>query len=434
MIRTIYIRIFGVFIIVGFVSMGFQNCSDMKFRSLAEQGNTCSDDLDHVCHESTLAIQKIQPAVAVRGISCLMCHAEIRANVITDFGYGSSWYWGGSNATVNGESWFNNYVNTWQSAHSIIGSVIVPDQNVPTSIQNSVSQFQSNPAMKIKEFMNTPYDAPGNWDGNTPEEGKVEMTFRVTPINNNDKVIAKSEIVIQAPSEEDIIALAPELWATLDASRVKRFGSNAPTQFVVRENSSATYTMNDETTELQCAKSNIIVKGTLYLRNLKVDAAGGCRLYVSGSVFIEGPIVYATTGTDQNLQITSANGIFMGIGLNNLERRLLKPIHVRGLQISGTRPYSERANQAYLEGTIINALDKLIDAKKDEDSPRLSIDYTGLLLNAPIIHSRYFGLFKGTVIAEAALFSLGQFHFEFDQVFTRVNAFPLLKKPILVVK
>ncbi len=40
-------------------------------------------------------IRSIEPALAVRGISCLMCHADIRANVVTDFGFGQNYFLGG---------------------------------------------------------------------------------------------------------------------------------------------------------------------------------------------------------------------------------------------------------------------------------------------------------------------------------------------------
>lgn len=50
-----------------------------------------------------------------------------------------------------------------------------------------------------------------------------------------------------------------------------------------------------------------------------------------------------------------------------------------------------------------------------------SIEFKGLFLNAPVVHSRYVGLFQGMIIAEAALFALGRFEFTFEPVFTQVS-------------
>ena len=52
--------------------------------------------------------------------------------------------------------------------------------------------------------------------------------------------------------------------------------------------------------------------------------------------------------------------------------------------------------------------------------------YKHLLLNAPVVMSRYSGNFQGTVIAEFAMWRLSQFTFSFDPVFTGVALFPFL--------
>ena len=424
--QIIFIR-FTLFIsVLSFIVFGFQNCSDVNFSTAVENSiNSCSEDPDDPCHDITETLRKIQPAVAVRGISCLMCHAQIHANVITDFGFGSPWYWGGSKG-INDASWYNNYVNTWQHAVTVVGSIIVPDAIVPVSVQNSVASFASLPPMTIRQLMTTPYVAPQNWGGNEPYEGHVEMSYKIAPASG-EKVIAKSEIVISSPTEEEITALAPLLWESSGVAGFTRVGGTDEIQLIQKGSGSAVYTMNDGARELQCVRGNIVIKGSLYLRGLRVQASGGCRLYVSGSVFIEDGITYGS-GVDQNLQITSANGIFMGVNVNRLEHRLIDDS--RGLQITGVRTYEQRANQAMQEARNIGILR---DALDDYGGARASVDYTGLLLNAPMIHSRYLGLIKGTIIAEAALFALGQFHFEFDPVFTRVNALPLMKRSILVV-
>ena len=57
-----------------------------------------------------------------------------------------------------------------------------------------------------------------------------------------------------------------------------------------------------------------------------------------------------------------------------------------------------------------------------------NLGFSKILLNAPIIHSRYKGKFKGLVIAEFVLFWQGETDFEFDPVFREVPVLPMLKE------
>ena len=131
-------------------------------------------------------------------------------------------------------------------------------------------------------------------------------------------------------------------------------------------------------------------------------------------------------GDLQNLQISSSSAILLGLNKGTILKRLINDN--RGLTIQ-SRDYGILAQQVVEESENIGTL------KDAEDSnPRTSIDFSGLLLNAPIVHSRYLGTAKGTVIAEAALFALGYFNFSFDPVFTKVNVLPLIKNPLLVAQ
>lgn len=106
-------------------------------------------------------------------------------------------------------------------------------------------------------------------------------------------------------------------------SILKRLESLAPVQFVSETRGSHIINRNSPEQVLECSNSDIVVKGTLLLRKLKVNAAEGCRLDVTGTVFIEEEITYAGTGERQNLQITSASAVVMGVGLDRLKDRLI---------------------------------------------------------------------------------------------------------------
>ncbi len=378
-----------------------------------------------------VALRTLQPALAVRGISCLMCHADVRANVITDFGHGNSWYLGGEQASFDvTQNWYNNVASSWQSAAQIRGSLVVPNAEVTRAAQSVLGPDYTNlPLLKLDEFLNIPYRVNWNFIGE-PAITISPVTLKVQPEPGKDKVIAKNEIIIRAPTETEILDLAPSLRDSNEVSGAIRRNSLEELQLVQRLGSEGkNYTTNQADIPFQCANADIIVKGTLYLNNLRVNASNGCRLYVSGTVFIEGPITYTGEGPNHNIQISSANAIVMGISVSRLQDRLISD-H-RGLQITGEKNYSERARQTMSEASNIRVL---MDAQDDYSGGRASFDYNGILLNAPLVHSRYLGQIHGTIIAEAALFALGQFHFDFDDVFTRVDVLPLLIRPVLVAR
>jgi hypothetical protein len=414
-------------------------CGGVQFSERAVQANS-TDSLgtggnpgpDGGATQQT--IKSLQPALAVRGIACLMCHADIRANIITDFGHGSDWYLGGPNVSLDQAgapqstfSWFSDLASSWQSAIQIVGQVYVPNAAVTPGAQASLGpNFAGQPLIQLKDLMTTPFQAAWNFDNNALE-AKSPMSMKITPPAGADPVVAKDKIVIRAPDISEISALAPDLFNAAGPSGVKRVGSSIPVEFITGGSGSAAYLTNDPANALNCAGQDIVVKGTLYLRGLNINAQGGCRLYVSGSVFIEDGITYVGKMENQNLQITSASAIVMGISLSRLQYRLVTD-H-RAVNISGSISYADRSAQVLQEAKNIGTLR---DAQDDYGGTRASFDYNGLLLNAPMIHSRYLGQVKGTIIAEVALFALGQFHFEFDPVFTNVNVLPLLQNAILV--
>ncbi len=423
----------------------FQNCSKIQATDVSQQNSALGIPVDPlnpnpipnpipnpnpnpVPDPTPLyeVLKTLQPTLAVRAISCLLCHAQIDSSVITDFGYGTANFMGGTKHFYNDQSWYNDLAGTWQSAR-INGSVYVPEGQVTPQAQAVLgTAYQNVPLVTIADFLKIPFTL--TWTNFIqPEDRTSSMAVHVTPVPGAEKVIAKSQVVIRAPSINEIKNLAPQLWATgTDTSEVARIGPFADVQLVKVVAAGNTYFKNDPAITLECSKADLVIKGTLLLRNLKVNADGGCRIHVSGSVFIEGAIEYEGGGDLQNIQITSASAIMMGLNKASVVDRLIDDR--RGLTLV-VRDYVELANQVIAEATAIGDL-------KDAGatSPRTAIDFNGVLLNAPIVHSRYLGNVKGTVIAEAALFAVGKFKFAFDPVFTKVNVLPLLTNPILVAK
>ncbi len=428
------------FVFLG-LTLAFQNCSRIAISNIDGDTNdrqgtpeitppanppSVPNPVNPSPTEATL--KTIQPALAVRAMSCVLCHAEIKSSVITDFGLGTADFMGGDNHFFSKNSWYNDLAGAWQSSH-ISGTVFVPAAPVTARAQSVLgSAYDNQPLLKIKDFMKIPYTTTGWEKYLSAKEAQSEMAWHIEPDVGNDSVVEKTNILIRAPSMSEIQALAPELWsASAPASGAKRIGSNEPLQLIPARSAAGIFLQNDENAVLECSKMDIVVRGTLFLRRLKIHAAGGCRLYVSGSVFIEEGITYVGNGDLQNLQITSSSAILMGLSPSRLKTRLVD--RRDGLNLVA-RDYSNLATQVLQEADLIGDLK---DAQ-DDYAVRASYDFTGLLLNAPIVHSRYLGKVQGTIISEAILFALGEFHFVFDPVFTKVNVLPLLTNSILKVQ
>ena len=370
---------------------------------------------------TTEVLKTLQPTLAVRGMTCLLCHADIRSNVVTDFGYGNPWFMGGD-AGPSASHYYNNFVSSWQTADRISGTVFVPDALVPQKAMALLGDANA-PAIKLKDYMNTPYLMADNWDERKTE--RAPMSEKILPPNGGEKVIAKSKIVIRSPSAAEIQALAPELSNPVGWKKIA--GKSLP-DLQIANFGNGEFVMNNTSGTLDCVNTDIVVKGTLYLKGLQVNAAKGCRIYVTGSVFIEDAITYVGAADKQNLQITSARVISMGLNYDNLKGRLDHdiPMGLQGLDSATLR------TQIKADAALVRSSTTLKDAA--EYNPRKSIDFSGILLNAPLIHSRYLGNVKGTVIAEIAIFAIKQFHFEFDPVFTEVSVLPKLGQDVLLIQ
>lgn len=61
---------------------------------------------------------------------------------------------------------------------------------------------------------------------------------------------------------------------------------------------------------------------------------------------------------------------------------------------------------------------------------RKSVNYSKVLFNAPIVHNRYYGLFKGIIIADFLLPAVESLEYEFDNTFESVPVLPLIFQDI----
>ncbi len=400
-----------------------------------------------------VVLRTIKPVLAVRGMGCLMCHAQIQSNVITDFGAGDDVVFMGGPQPVNNHRfftdvsgdnvhsrWYTNLYNSWQTA-TIKGSVYVPNVNVPLNTLSSLQPVTTPGGTQIPSplwpapypatgiplaaLLTTPYVRPSDaWplnNGTVPFNQPV--SFGVTPPQATIAAInSLSQVTIRAPLASEILSIATQ---PLQSSGFQAFdgrtaGLNWKTNYITASS-------------LTCY-GDVVINGPLFLNTLSVTTDNqGCRLYVTGSVFIQGLITFngdETLYPKQNLQISSSRAIVMGVGTSELQNRLVTDN--RGMWTRNGN-WSDRAAEILADQAAIGRV--IIDAT-DPGNPVVDpkLNFSHLLLNAPIVESRYLGQLQGVLIAELAQFRLGQFNFIFDPVFGDTPILPLLPTDILVAQ
>lgn len=369
-------------------------------------------------------VQNLKPALAIRGMGCIQCHAKVESNIITDFGYGSNYYFNNN----TGSGWwksggiYGDHANNFNSMdlNSSL-KVIVPKAALPTQVASD-----------------TGLTTLADYVGNQLKISGIERTKLVS-------VQEISKVNIGAPTAADII----NAFSLQSGDRSKYFRNS--------DNSIAVSGLSDEKTYFKNSgvvncEGDLALRGPLYLNHLKVNSSSGCRIYVIGSVFINGPILQVNANDNRNLQITSNVSISMGLGLTRMDDISCEPNGryatdqasyginslINRYSTFWTIPgyYTRAATDPKANGAAIlaeaAAIEKgegtLMDASCGVEGRNIGFDR--LFLNAPAIQSRYEGNFIGTIIAEYSVMSLGMFKFEYDKVFDRVPLLPMLKSQI----
>lgn len=428
---------------------------------------------------STTTIRNLKPALAVRGMGCLNCHANIQGNVVSDFGYGNSFYMEQENSKFSQgskiftQSFYSPF--SMQSIEQLSGALIVPQAGVPQSLARSSNQqltdFLSDSSMPNYFNQN---NGTGSWYTYF-NLGTAPSTLSLDQAVSHSLLTGAQNVYIGAPSVSQILAIAPNPMAVapwVQVSANEPGAGSSISGLTTASGSSGSYITNSGT--IQCSGLDVVINGTLLLNHATFLAeSGGCKLYVTGSVFIEGPIQYDSSAAkedpSQNLQISSATSIIMGVGLNgnaytsgtpgqmNSQDKGPNPLHIRLIDdarnplfriAQNPSDYSNWANSVYAEANNVGA--NLIQdasiipailpsgvqtATANSGQIRLSIQFQHLLLNAPVVHSRYLGALSGVIVSELADMALGQFNFSYDSVFSnaQVSILPALGADIVCV-
>ncbi|MDR3607918.1 MAG: hypothetical protein P4M08_11140 [Oligoflexia bacterium] len=425
---------------------------------------------------TTISVQHIQPAIAVRGMGCLNCHADVQANIVTDFGYGNPWYLEQENSGyTSGTNMFTMAYYTpfsWQSTQQVLGQVMVPAENIPSALSTALGSSSTLSLGGMMTSAKTP-DFASVWFsyfnlGAAPTYLPFDTYVTPQAVSSGtplSPVVTEQTVYIGAPSSSQVLAIAPNSGLTgpwVQVAKGETGAGSGISGLAITSGAGSGFVTNSG--PIHCSGLDVVINGTLLLNSAHVYAEkGGCRLYVTGSVFIEGPITYLNSGSTadptDNLQITSATSVIMGVGLtgasyvpsglepgnNPLHTRLIDDARSPYFRIATTpAAYTTWANGVLAEANNIGPT-LLVDASNTSGASstaysstgqsRASINYQHLLLNAPVVHSRYLGSFSGVIVSEIALMSLGQFNFHYDSVFSNasVSVLPALTGDVLCV-
>jgi hypothetical protein len=497
--KGIYVVATAIAVIIG---LAFQNCSNVSFNSDPTLDNTVGPEGTNGNNNNNNnnndtgkdpsisdSLKTVKPVFAARAMNCINCHGVVGSSIVTDFGYGSPNFSNNKpfipNDNYNGatRTAYNNVdgsdsIGGWQSFTVLGGSVHVPKTPVPASISNIA--FGNNADTTFATVM--------QWL-NIRNAGGKSMVDGVTPAAGQPKIIEDTSIKISYPSASEILSLLPAALQgnALAVSAIQVAGHQASQVSGFSADASGGFMRNSS--DVTCY-GDVVVKGPLFLKNLRLTTdKNGCRLYVSETVFIQGPIKYLGA-TGSNLQITSASAIMMGLSAQRMgaatsgtevRRKDVSDLTTAGgpwarLMTSlddqynpSGMPINGVASKTFFDNIVINAKSigaELLDAgdtsyvnnpmAPDETvvtepntsenfnvgGKRISIDYSGLLLNAPHIHSRYAGNFKGVIICDVAMLARNPStskieQFVYDPVFDDIpadNFLPALKTEIFSVQ
>jgi hypothetical protein len=451
--------------LLGFAVITFQNCSPAAF--FVRTSQTPQTDGGG----ATIAVHNLKPTLAVRGINCMLCHAQVNSNVISDFGVGDPQFFVGQQGITPGLAmtlpWYGNYYGTWQLANQINGTVFVPKSTVTDSA--FLTSINQSAPISLAGLMNL--DLGPNYYGGAPNSGTGSMASIVSPAAGSPAVQETTQLYIGAPTVSQLLALTKTLPNPIKPWEPIGTGSSIA-GIVVQNGTGGTYITNPVAagtvgSTITC-HGDIVIQGTVFLNNVTVNTDGnGCRIMATGSVFIQGPVSYTSTSSTQNLQISSASAILMGFDVSSLTFRLAEwypdsqPLFRRSQNNGPTN--TQINNGVVAEAQVIGALLEDPGYVKEgsySHPPNLNppasacptgsmityqannggvistdteckIAFSRILLNAPNIQSRYVGTFSGVAIAEIALFAPGALQFSYDATFSTVPILPLLGSSVL---
>jgi hypothetical protein len=460
-----YVWTVGIFFL-GSIGLVFQNCSNVNFGAPSAQVS-----------DLTFNIAQSKASLAVSNGVCVHCHSVIVGNYVTDLGYSGNAVdflnqagIAGSNGWGQGEflgAWGSYGSRTFAGTTFMQGTIMLP--RVPLS-----ARAQTEVAISIHDSKNTMVTlaaSEGFGDGrttgypnspvlqaNAPENVTSAAAYLNSAINyrttdylnvisnwaifttpkpnmNVDTQIREVKAVtIGAPNAAMIRALLPS------GQKMNYIPNNAQSpalsNFALAAN--GLYYTNSPSAPLVC-DGDLIVDAAIFLNSLQVQTLTGCRIYATGSIFVQAAagtgaragIAWVGTGSVPNLQLSSAVEIAMGIGACGATSSLASRMawdspNAVSIAPEQTLSVASADYNAIVDGSGNKLLQDASPTCAGENDPGRAVTFEHVLLNAPRIDSRYTGDFTGIIITKFMLWSRGMFRFQYDASFEKVKILPEL--------
>ena len=372
------------------------------------------------------SIREYEPAVAVRASGCLTCHAKISSNYITDFGYGSPYFFanpaGNNKVGVFSGHIYGDFIagpgkTGWLTAE-FKKDIIVPEAPVDFDLDAAAGDTLKDKSSYQKAL----------------KAGSLAEYLRALEANKEKpaSVIEKKRVYIGAPDKATLEAgFGINPGDNVNLRYIKNDLESSPEAKGIELSNNGKYFTN--TGEIIC-DGDLFVSGILFLDKPVINSNTGCRIYATGPVFLQGEITFedpADSTDKNNLQLVSTEAIFLGVGREKCDTTKTDPLALRLLKTPALPSIITRTsykNNVTPKEFTQDLYDKTsLVPLEDSSCHDSTIGFSRLLLNAPVINSRYSGRFKGVMIAEYALFWQGKTNFEFDPVFKEVPVLPILK-------
>ncbi len=430
-----------------------------------------------------------KPALVVRNLNCIFCHATIKGNVISDYTSAadiSVGFRGVSTTSRSGDytysHWGDHGARSFLLTVFLDGTFYLPTKKIEgpsltkgleilaeskgTSMDSlnlfgkkgngtPLSGFSLiDPSAKVLKatapsavsFISEWVDTTLNFRTEAFIEQMRIFPSYLMPANAtiNSPVKEVASVKIGAPSESEIKALLR------DGESVTYYKQGDDARDLTHFKSHGSYFGNEVDQVMNC-DGDLVVDGPVYFKNLKLKTKYGCRIYATGTVFIESHrstdtntsstelnrpgIEYVDITEKTQLQIVSARAIMMGLGkcTSTPEQGTVPEEGQFGRRIQydnqGFAPIGGVVKEDYYKIKAPGASSILQTDAGDcasKTDRRRSVGFERMLLNAPRIDSRYTGDFKGVIIALDSIWSLGKFSYQYDPVFDQVPILPLI--------
>jgi hypothetical protein len=295
-----------------------------------------------------------KPAIAVKNMGCIMCHASVKGNIVTDMGFSnnqgeffglgspgsgneidttgfSGGSWGGVDKSF-GTSYIQGTIfipklTFTPSAKSYLESMVVSGKS-PVSVSNGSGGMSTQTLYKstVSTTFNTVADYINSaWINRTSSYLSFLLNWGSGLFAKDPTISPTSLFVREVPSVNISWPAASKITSFLDNPGTFKYykWDDAGADLTNFGEVPGKYFGNLDKSTVMICDGDIFVDGIVVLNELKIQTNTGCRIYATKSVFIQAPnssvanrqgIEYQGTSTGANVEISSSKGILMGLG------------------------------------------------------------------------------------------------------------------------